>query len=921
MANAIILYGGYIKRSTNLDKLEFSHRSGFLTKFAIKGTSLKETVYTHVNKADLNANDRNIKKLSAGYYKEEEYLKYISGQITPQELPQHILDFGLLDNPILGDKIKIRKLKVIFPYTDISVSVINWDYTPGADIVDTNSEIIIPANAISQEEPIPLHPVAKGFYDQNISLITDAASQIVNKDEGAYLLVLTTLQINRIEKNIFPLFNNDVDFSGYITSQNEEWSSTKSFVKPTLVDIQNYFNEITSFYNSLYTNQILIKQAKDETKLYWLAYVLSAKGLAVVPVSDKIELLKYIAKGTILERSRLSEILSLNPVYKFLLPSIIDEEYLVLKILESVTLNLTQCDVFLEFLLKIYFNNTQKGSTFFEVLYSKIDDNRMSRYPSLGSDSDNRKKYIKTLYSIWETSKYNPLYNSPSYTIPANEYGVYPQSFFMTPSGQLKYNQYTSPPVFEYESNGDAWRQYSATFDFELDGITISAQRITEETYISGELVQTDKEYEEYGTYHLYQPVAVLGYKPDPDLKADMPKENRFPIFFLYYTNDYDELKNLDFGVTAIIEVALNFLFIGELSTLRYLKYLSPMGRLTSLPAEELVLNWTAVQDVNEAIQFTAGNALVLSNYLNNTSSDENIIRLTQKINIFLAVITIGSLVAKKYTKARVIAAADDVTREIDNLTKNGIAHNLPSDVVNAIRKIGNNTNQLISLTRNKIISIPNAQGLLSRFEALNNTKKFDFYKDFYDSKPIIFQGLELSGGSLFYVWNDVEFLIVHKKDLIFLRAVRRIYLEPRIDNHILKLDISIKATKGIKVTGGHHLPSMLANLESGYEIEYEVVQNLLLGFKKMRIKVKIPGYSLKTKGVSTMLPEFWTSKRIKEECAFALFKAGNPIIVDPVTNRLSVISFLSNGVRVKILLYKNNAGIININNILFFEY
>ena len=56
------------------------------------------------------------------------------------------------------------------------------------------------------------------------------------------------------------------------------------------------------------------------------------------------------------------------------------------------------------------------------------------------------------------------------------------------------------------------------------------------------------------------------------------------------------------------------------------------------------MLFWPAVNGVNTTLQFSAGSALAISNYLNNTSIDPDIIRFTAKLNIFLGLLTLGTI-------------------------------------------------------------------------------------------------------------------------------------------------------------------------------------------------------------------------------------------------------------------------------------
>lgn len=73
-------------------------------------------------------------------------------------------------------------------------------------------------------------------------------------------------------------------------------------------------------------------------------------------------------------------------------------------------------------------------------------------------------------------------------------------------------------------------------------------------------------------------------------------------------------------------------------------------------------------------------------------------------------------------------------------------------------------------------------------------------------------------------------------------------------------------------------------------------------------------GWRMK-RGASTLLPEFWDVPRVKEEIAFALWKAGNP------TKAGNYTSYLSNNVRVEIIIRHDTNGSSFLDNVKFFEY
>jgi|GEM_PF-1219681 len=189
-----------------------------------------------------------------------------------------------------------------------------------------------------------------------------------------------------------------------------------------------------------------------------------------------------------------------------------------------------------------------------------------------------------------------------------------------------------------------------------------------------------------------------------------------------------------------------------------------------------------------------------------------------------------GSLVAKPFTKIRLIAAADDVIKQVDYLTSINKAHNLNPDVVTAIRNIGNNTVHLIGLTRNKIISVPNVPGLLGRFDALSDLKKVEFYKDFYDKDISIYVRLEKESGSLFYIWkDDIEVLIGERHRILFLNQYEYIiYKEKDVWEHIDDVKNSPSYGKTNFNPIGGHTSSNFLNVTDQSELTSNISNRLL---------------------------------------------------------------------------------------------
>lgn len=968
MADAIILFEGKVKRTTNLTKITYNNKRGFVFSFELNGV-----VYVHTIQADLWKGDQNSRYASSGYYKKTELLKYLSkeGNISIQDLSTHKLKDNDLQDALPGDRIIVQYLRVVTPYNEFcKVDRYTWDFKVGENILDNSLlNILVPDRAERIDPPvdIPTGIEAKAFYFRNIKLINSNDFK-ENRQNGAYFITLIALIIERINVDIFSILKNDEDLKDYISSQNVEWTAADIFFKPTLEQIRTYYEQILNFYNAFYINQLLFQRQTSITKLRLLAYVLSEKGLAVVPIHDKIKILIQISLGSIVENSRIIELLSMTPVGSLVLKKTPNNEAVVLKIVASVIEAIDQADDFLDGLLQRG-NYLNKGQTLFEMLYDKIDDNRISRYTSgLLNDSDNLKRFIDLIHDLWKQSKYNPYFKSPSYTQPINGNGVFPESFFMTNEGKKYYDAEKSPAVLAYSAVGQLAYTYVVGFNFKIKGVTIEVTKVINESefYEQGGIVSSGN-VTDYGLYHLFQPVSVVGYKAD--LSIVMPESNCVPLFFLYYISDFKDIKSLDFGVILFIDIALNFTGLGELADLRYIKHLSKLGRLPELSATESVLFLKAVNGINSAIDFSAGSALAIAAYLRNTSTDPDIIRFTESLNVFLGILTLCTQISSALIKRKLVAAAHNVIVEKDYLFALGKKSNLSEEALNEIQAIAS-IDELVSLMKTKLENLP-VQGtntIINRYNSFTlHQDQFDFFAHFYllhdtdDAWELLNKQYPIENSSLTRTLVDIW-----QKDIKVLRSERQyiqflseynymIYTEKDVWEHIHLIKNSLGPRKtGFNPIGGHTtgnfkeinsiadlnnsagkllkfdpnlpgLPTEMAKhpsktLRNGHVLHKNLFienPNLIAnGSNTYEFRNKV----YKKVAKKTEINPKWSIDKIKEEFAHALFKKGPGQLVSPETPRFDQSinymptiyrSFFSDGtlVEIKIANYEWQNG------------
>ena len=621
-----------------------------------------------------------------------------------------------------------------------------------------------------------------------------------DKDDAAYRISKIALTINNIHKDIFPLFSGAAGFQNYINSQDQEWQYSNTIIQPTSEGLTNYLKYINNFYQSAYSNQLLIKNAKSESKLYWLAYVLSAEALGIMPVHDKIEILKQIAIGGIQEIDRIGELVRLDPLYGAILPKLnkMNEERFALKVIESISFGLDQNDEFLEKLLFLYQEKAGAKTTLFETLYTGLDDNRLKVYSmGLVNDADNRMKFMDLIQKIWLKSKYNPYFNSPTYTKPPIFGGVYTESFFLSPNGIKYFDPDKAPAILTYEYDVSDPNvldsSFSVSYEYTMIGMMIMVEKVTETIRFEQSVnpegssnYQTTRKKEFYGTYHLFQPVFVIGFKPDLDIKIPT---TIFPIIYINYMVRYSTLKYIDHGILLTAEVALMFTGIGELESLHYLGYLKYISKIGRLNPEELVLSWKAIQGVSNALAFTAGNGEALTRFIESTTNDLATKEAAKKANKFFGYIFMGSLTSSIFLKGKVIESAIDFTTELDRLNANGTFYEINADLKTLVYGLADNDILVISFTGNKIVGLPEGGNILSKFNAFENPFKIKFGKDFGQLAREVQEWKTLNSKNAIAVdnWERLSAKnLVEAKDITFITKRRPVegILKLAIDEH-----------------------------------------------------------------------------------------------------------------------------------------
>ncbi|WP_158728534.1 MULTISPECIES: hypothetical protein [unclassified Flavobacterium] len=955
MEQAAILKSGIVVKLTNLTKPTYTIY-GFLNSFetVIDGVTKKfrETVVT-----DFKEEDQKNKDAIGGFYEEQFFLEYLTDKNKLYQLKDHYYKFKLAT---VDDEINVKKLKVIAPYTDFcKIETYKWIYKPNISVIDNGTEqIIIPSGldpAPLLGENIQLNSNAMQFYSHKIRLFVTPLTDINVKQAKALLLAKIAIRISQIE-SILNLFDLDTytDFGYYINSQKSEWSTQPIFANPTIEVLEDYMRNLTNFYKSFYVNQIKIQKAPKEEKFYWLARCLSAEALATVPTYEKVNLLEKISD------------------YSHQLTEINEGESLAIKIIKSFTFDSVSAADRNELLrrlmlIQVYqvptvynqINTVDTKQTLFEILYSKIDDNRSGRYTigplaytfGLLDTKDNRTEFTLMLYKIWKSSKYNPKYADPSYTLPKNVFGIYPESYYMkliADAGNSSaltayYNPETSPAILVYNTTNTSYSDNHLNTtdvnyiigDFEGKKIKIRKQERVTTTEFDYEKYDYSQEVNItspiYGTYDLYQPISIIGFKPNLDLletfkdpETKVAYENdRFlniPVFFLYYMQDYSNLKKIDFGIVGLVEVAMNLSGIGALADLKYLGYLSKARSVWTgtATASETVLFWKAVDGVNNTVQFTADNLASINSYTNNTSTDQDVKEFTDKVSVVFDYISMGALVTDPIMKRKLFDAAAEVIAQERKLILLGKSHGLDTHTMDAIKAIYD-IQSLIGLMQLKLDNLPShaSDNILTRFSTFTDDEKYDFFAYFYNLKEeakwkeMNFQHSRVVNGitqqyTLVDIWKNEIIYLKNQRTVEFLEGVNIVRNDSGLLKHIHDGDFEIKLRGGNsiigepKITGSHNInilrktPVTSAKPLLKGEIywvdpppKYSKPNDILNSYQQGKIERNMSdltdphtglpfekgnGSSIATKkGENVYFPISYSTERINEEMAYAL--------------------------------------------------
>jgi len=509
--------------------------------------------------------------------------------------------------------------------------------------------------------------------------------------------------------------------------------------------LDQYYNALVNFYNNIYYKNLTQLFPDDEgspeqrsnRRVAMLIKILSGVAVNVIPIALRLEILDKIIKQ--------------NEVYENDDKNINEAD--VLKILNSFT-GYTEANILLDFLAVIKTGNRTR----YEILYKLMNDNRSGRYPFINwfvDDVNNCQYYNFLLYEKWKISKYN-MYYIPAGVTP-NDNGLNPDAFFLKPEGIKYFSKDGEIGGVELILEYSFEMVSTSTFNPIFNEISYEAEKtldrelvvVNQKTVITtinssfhggGKSTFTRK----YANYHIYQPIALIGYQGNIDF--DVPEFAPIPSFLLFYSTDYNRLKTYDaiasFTVEVAIEIGLFFATggVGAIRHLKHLKYFNKMGAAFrgALPTSEAVIVWRGVEAGTEILSVSAGVLYSTTQLIANTTTSQETYELMQRLGKFFLVLTFTSAGGAIYSRQRAVRGAYEVIQEIDHLSDFGISHDLSPEVIDVLYTIRNTALVSRTLFRNRIVTfttseLGEANHIGNLYDNLDDAGKIIFYNHFAD--------------------------------------------------------------------------------------------------------------------------------------------------------------------------------------------
>jgi len=585
-----------------------------------------------------------------------------------------------------------------------------------------------------------------------------------------------------------------------------------------------YYNALNNFYESIrYSKEQLlfptntngvpidfdgdvITEAEDSARRVQYLLNLSTNAVQALPFSNRLNILKEFRV-----KIELTE----------------NEQRIVVRLMNSFDSE-QDADPILDYFLELGNGKT----TNFEDLYYKLDDARLERYTIINWFVDrqtNRKFFIYVLHKIWKKSKYEYTF-VPTGGI-TNDLGNNAFGFFLL-TGSNGGDQYM--PKYDAEGNitsgaetflefhtiaPDGTNSYTTTqvstsIGYEagkpLEKHIVTINKYNETTYIRnisrrhGDPIHKVKKKEKFGEYHLYQPLSLLGYQPNLNLKV--PNVDAIPAFLLYYSDEFDEIYDVDaaisFGIDVVVEIGLFFVF-GGAGAIRHLKHIRQLTKfkhlkivgsgqsatlqLVGVTANETMIAWKVLSGTTEVVSVTASVFMSFYTYKAAIEDDPAKNEVYQNIaNVFMYM-AIGTAVGSALSRVKATKVANDI---LEN-TPPSVINDFPDDVIDVLKSLKGRKLKAILNFGNKLENLgTSSTNLLGKFFAsLDDLPELKdlFYRDFEKINDINIWN-KLNDTNILSRWKQLAELNIAERvnlkildDLDKVKAITRYYEKPSL--------------------------------------------------------------------------------------------------------------------------------------------
>jgi hypothetical protein len=549
------------------------------------------------------------------------------------------------------------------------------------------------------------------FFDKEL----DVANGIIDYDDP-------TLGFTELEKLLFDLKKSWGYYYGPVPGlplPHRDGFDALFTSASTYNDYQIYYSGLVNFYEKCMATGNLSYYPSDK-KLQYLLEILPPTALGTLPYSLIIGKIKNYLATNLTEEN---------------------QQFLVKLVL---SISSSRANDFLDFLLEK--DNFIK--TNFEFFYDVLTDARLQRISFVNWFTDgqtNKMYFAKAVYELWKVSKYNfefipngvtPILSTPEFQ------GIDPNTYFYAnPSEYIKDN------VLEFVVSklaliGNELSGYEIKFNSTISNDKISIIRITDkQTLVSTPLglmpTNPEPDVTEFGKFHFYHPVALMGYEPNLELAISM--KPIIPAFLFHYVEEFDRLADFDAAISLAVEITVDALLIyftggaSVLNDLRYLRYTTNLGEAMTGPVSAMnaVEVWRGLNVADQAYTMTASSLAHINNYLittENNPAKREILKRNQGFFLSLLVAQSGRTI---YSTARASESASEVLRLIDQLPS-GVAHGLSAEHILLLEAVSGQRTVAITTFGNRLTVLDEGAGFAAKYNnVFDPAKKMLFWKSF----------------------------------------------------------------------------------------------------------------------------------------------------------------------------------------------